>query len=111
MTVHLLASQWVLYDESPVLPPYGLESPVVAHLLSNWTSDQKKVRPVSIACDNTYMLFLAPHSCCGKIVFLLLCLLIQIQYFMTWVHTLAAEKLPEAFPMGLRLTELSPVVR
>ena len=35
----------------------------------------------------------------------------QIQYFMTWVHTLTAEELPETFPLGLRLTELSPVVR
>jgi hypothetical protein len=38
-----LLLQWILYTDSHVLPPYGIDSPVVKHLLDNWTDDLKKV--------------------------------------------------------------------
>lgn len=33
----------MLYEEEHVIPPYGIDSPVVKHLLDNWTEDMKKV--------------------------------------------------------------------
>ena len=46
--------QWAPYHDRHVLPPYGLDSPVVEHLLRNWTSDQKKVIGVHCAASSSY---------------------------------------------------------
>jgi hypothetical protein len=36
-------SDWDEYLERHILPPYGLNSPVIDHLLQNWTTDVDKV--------------------------------------------------------------------
>jgi hypothetical protein len=36
-------SEWSEYLERHLLPPYGLNSPVIDHLLQNWTTDVDKV--------------------------------------------------------------------
>lgn len=36
-------SEWVEVNEWQPTPDYGLESPIIAHLLSNWTNDNAKV--------------------------------------------------------------------
>jgi hypothetical protein len=39
-----LPNDWIECDEDYPPPPYGMRSPVIAHLLSNWTTDSNKVR-------------------------------------------------------------------
>jgi hypothetical protein len=44
---HTESAAWEEVEEEHPVPTYGLESPVIAHLLSTWTTDANKVRAVS----------------------------------------------------------------
>jgi hypothetical protein len=40
--------EWTLETEEHPLPPFGIQSPVISHLLESWTSDAQKLKYVTL---------------------------------------------------------------
>lgn len=63
---------WVPLDVDYPKPPYGLESPVIEHLISQWSSDETKVfiACVVVGCAASSM----QHNDCDRSPSLVLCM-------------------------------------
>jgi hypothetical protein len=80
-----------------MVPPYGIDSPVVDHLLKSWTNDTERVI--------VFAMIVFAYNTLTCFYFIL-----KIKYLLSWVECLSSP-LPSDFPVALRLTELTSIIR
>lgn len=87
------------------LPPFGLRSPEIAHLLHTWTTDEGKVSKFQLLGNG---LCCAPPS---PRITTTTPPLPQIKYLLGWIESLSLEAADSDHPPGIQITNISSILR
>ena len=87
------------------LPPFGLRSPEIAHLLHTWTTDEGKVSKFQLLRNGLCCAPPSPRITTTNPP------LPQIKYLLGWIESLSLEATDSDHPPGIQITNISSILR